>query len=113
MEQNSRTLKHSGLGIASFIISLAMGICVFFLLVIAGIMEVSTPGGMDEESPAAVIIGLFIIAALIVTLIGIGFGIAGLIQKNRNKNFSILGVIFNTLITLGVIVIMTIGIFMG
>ena len=48
-------LKHSGLGIASFIVSIAAGVCIFFTFVIAGAIEATTPGGMNEESVTATI----------------------------------------------------------
>ena len=53
------TRPHSGLGIASFIISLAAGAALVVLLGIAGVIE-SQPGGMDEESAGAVLVGLLL-----------------------------------------------------
>jgi hypothetical protein len=87
--------KHSGLGISSFIISTAIGVLMFLLFIVAGIMETSTPGGIDEDSTGAMLVGLFLIAFLILDLLAIGLGIAGLIQKDRKKMFSILGVVFS------------------
>jgi len=105
--------KHSGLGIASFIFSIVAGILIFLLIVIAGVMEVSTPGGMDEKSAAAVIVGLLLIAFLFLCLLALGLGIAGLIQKDRKKLFAILGTIFSTVTLLGTISIMVLGMAMG
>ncbi|MGU5664526.1 hypothetical protein [Aeromonas sanarellii] len=45
--------KHSGLGIASFITSIVSGLLIFLLIGVAGVMEASTPGGIDEESAGA------------------------------------------------------------
>jgi hypothetical protein len=58
---------------------------------------------MSEESPIAVIIGMFTILGILLCLIGCGFGIAGVCQKGRKKIFSILGIIFNGAILLGVV----------
>jgi hypothetical protein len=80
--------KHSELGIASFIISIVSGIFAFMLFVIAGIMEASTPGGMDEESAGAIITGLFLIASLGLSLLTLGLSIGGLMQKERKKIFA-------------------------
>lgn len=105
--------KHSGLGIASFISSIVAGILIFILIVIAGVMEVSTPGGVDEKSAEAVIVGLFIFAFLFLCLVALGLGIAGLIQKDRKKLFAVLGAIFSTVTLTGTISIILIGSAMG
>src|SRR5690606_33657307 len=88
-------VKHSGVGIASFVTSIVAGVLIFLLVIIAGVLEVSTPGGMDEESIAAVLIGLFLFAFLGAELVALGLGIGGLIQKDRKKIFAILGVVFS------------------
>ena len=81
-------LKHSGLGIASFIVSIAAGVCIFFTFVIAGAIEATTPGGMNEESVTAIIIGLLLVIFLFATLVSLGLGIGGLFQKERKKIFA-------------------------
>ena len=105
MEQH----PHSRLGIASFIISIAAGILIFMLVVIAGVMEASAPGGMDEDSPAAVMIGLFIFALLGASLVALCLGIAGVLQADRNRVFAILGTLFSVGSFLFTIFIMILG----
>lgn len=105
--------KHSGLGIASFVTSIASGILIFLLIVIAGVMETSTPGGMDEESVGAVMVGLFLLAFLAASCVALGLGIGGLIKKDRKKIFAILGTIFSSVILLGTLFIMIHGLAMG
>ena len=105
--------KHSGLGIASFITSIVSGLLIFLLLVVAGVMEASTPGGIDEESAGAVMVGLFLFAFLGATLVALGLGIAGLLQKERKKIFAILGTVFSALSLVVTIFIMIIGLAMG
>ncbi len=101
--------KHSGLGIASFITSLVSGILMFLLVLIAGVMETSTPGGMDEESAGAAMVGLFALAFLGAALLALGLGIGGLIQKERKKTFAILGTAFAAVTIVGTIVVMMLG----
>ncbi len=101
--------KHSGLGISSFIISTATGVLMFLLFIVAGVMETSTPGGIDESSAGAVVVGLFLIAFLMLDLLAIGLGIAGLIQKDRKKTFSILGLIFGASTVVITVFLMIIG----
>ncbi len=88
-------MRHSGLGISSFIISTAIGVLMFLLFVIAGVLETSTPGGMDENSVEAMLVGLFLIAFLLMDLVALGLGVGGLFQRDRRKVFAVLGVVFS------------------
>jgi hypothetical protein len=106
-------VKHSGVGIASFVTSIVAGGLIFLLVIIAGVLEVSTPGGMDEESIAAVLIGLFLFAFLGAELVALGLGIGGLIQKDRKKIFAILGVVFSATALLITLFILFLGLAMG
>lgn len=105
--------KHSGLGIASFIMSIFVGLCMFVVFVVAGVLETSTPGGMDENSPVAMIVGLCMFGLLFGCLISIGLGIGGLCQTGRKKIFAVLGITFSAIIILGTIALIIIGLMMG
>ncbi|EMR13295.1 hypothetical protein MPL1_05964 [Methylophaga lonarensis MPL] len=105
--------KHSGLGIASFITSIVSGVFIFLLIAVAGVMEASTPGGLDEESAAAVMIGFFLFAFLVTTLIAFGLGIGGLIQKGRKKIFATLGTVFSAVIFVSTVLLLMVGLMMG
>ena len=87
------TRPHSGLGIASFIISLAAGAALVVLLGIAGVIE-SQPGGMDEESAGAVLVGLLLALTALAHVLALGLGIAALVQAGRSKLFGVLGTVF-------------------
>ena len=102
-------LKHSGVGITSFIISLLVAIGAFVLVVVAGIIETTTPGGMDENSVAAVVVGLFIFGCIFLQIVALGLGIGGLIQKYRKKIFAILGTVFSGTTILGIVFLMLVG----
>jgi len=106
-------MKHSGLGIASFAISIFVVIAMFGLFVVAGIMEASTPGGMSEDSTAAVVIGLGIFAIGGLGLISFGLGVATLFQRERKKLFGILGGIFSLGILLLAVGAIILGTMMG
>lgn len=105
--------KHSGLGIASFIISTVVCALTFILLMVAGAIEVSTPGGMDENSVEAVIIGMLFIGFMLLELLAAGLAIAGLCQKNRLKLFPILGLIFSIFSLVGGLTVLMIGLSAG
>ncbi len=105
--------RHSGLGIASFITGTAAMVLMFLLLVVAGALEASTPGGMDEQSAAAVIVGSFLILFILTSVVALGLGIAGLFQRERRKVFPILGTVFSSFTVLGTIFVVMVGLAMG
>ena len=105
--------KHSGIGITSFIMSIAGGVLTFILVVIAGVMEASAPGGMNEESVGAVLVGLCLFGFMFLCLVALGLGIAGLCQQDRNKIFAILGTIFSAMTIIGTIGLVIIGLALG
>jgi cytochrome b561 len=101
--------KHSGMGIASFVISIVAGLIIFLLVVMAAVLTVRSGGQMNEESPEAVVIGCSMFAGMILYLIGVGLAIGGLCQRNRYKVFSVLGLIFNLAFLLGIVGLMIVG----
>jgi hypothetical protein len=52
---------------------------------------------------------LFIFALLVVDIVALGLGIAGLIQKKRKKLFAILGTVFAAATILGILFLIVIG----
>jgi hypothetical protein len=95
-------LPHSGLGITSFIISVAAGITYLITLALAPPDGVTNPQ-YDTISGSILCLGSF------VNFVGIGFGIAGIAQKDRRKLFSVLGLVFNITDILFLGVIMVVG----
>ena len=102
-------LKHSWLGIGSFVISLAGGFAMLLLFGVAGYLQISTPGGMDEKSMTAILIGLMLFALIGAHLVGAGLAIGGLTQKDRKKVFAVLGLVFNVLVILCTLALMALG----
>jgi hypothetical protein len=108
---NDSEPKHSGLGIASFAVGLLAGLVEFAIMAVAGVIEASTPGGMDESSPEAVLIGMGLFAGLALAMLGVGLGIGGLTQR-RKKVFAVLGVLVSLLVTLAVSGLIVVGLTM-
>lgn len=103
---------HSGWGIASFIVSLVANIGLVLVVLLGGIAEVTTPGGLDEDSLAAGLLGLLLLSALCGLVISLVLGIVGLVQQQRKKVFAILGTVFSGVSLAGGIVLMFIGFIM-
>ncbi len=102
-------LKHSSLGVASFVTSIVSGLFIFVVIVFAGFVEVSTPGGMDEDSAVTVGLGLLLFLFGFVLLVALGLGIAGLVQNQHKKLFAVLGTVFSVALLVGTITLMAIG----
>jgi hypothetical protein len=85
-------VSHSGLGISAFVISLISGVVMTIAFIVAAAME-AQPGGMDEDSPAAIVMGLFLVLSVLGQMLALGLGIASMLQANRNKLFGIVGTV--------------------
>ncbi|MFM1885727.1 MAG: hypothetical protein RL026_884 [Pseudomonadota bacterium] len=100
---------HSGLGIASFVLSLCTAFLTLVLFGVAGAIENATPGGMDENSPVAMFIGLALFAFLGLSLLALGLGIGGAVQAGRNPALAIAGAVIGGVTFLGASALTLIG----
>lgn len=105
----SGSFRQSGLGIASLILSILIGIMLFVTICFAGYMEAATPGGMTDDSPILVLVGLFILAGMFGNFVGVILAAVGLAQKDRAKSVSVIGLCFNVMCLLGVAALMVLG----
>lgn len=118
--------KQSGLGIASFIISL-----VSVVLIIASIALVASFAGdiannelllndpaaiesMDQETLVPIMLaGLSILASIGVAAVGLILGIISAFSKTRRKVFGVIGIILNGIIVIGAIGLVIVGLALG
>jgi hypothetical protein len=108
-----RPAPHSGFGIVSFIISLLAGVLLIGFIVVAGIVENTHPGALDDEnSPQAMLAGLAFLAIFGLSVLGGVLGIVGVALPHRNKTFAIVGLALNSLIALGTIALACAGLMM-
>lgn len=102
-------LNHSALGTASFVLSLltVAGVIGFYLAVNAAVSR----GVVDAANPPAELLaaGMVFLVSVLVALIGIGLGIAGLAQKNRRHVLAWAGLVLNSLVVLAVVVLIVLG----
>jgi hypothetical protein len=95
-----RPRRHSGLGIASFILAMAAGLIVGVFFVVVAIIETRQPGALGHDGSSDAVVGLIACFALFLAMVGVGLGIAGVCQKRRKTVFAVLGLMFNGLILL-------------
>jgi len=89
--------RHSRLGIASFVLAIvAVSVmCVDFIIVAA-------MGGVNPTNLTFNPIDTALsCTAGLVAMVGLGLGIAAVVQKNEKKVFGVLGLVFNGLYLLG------------
>lgn len=105
--------QHSRLGTASFILSIVAGFFIALIAAVAGILEVSSPGGINEESKLAMTLDVVVVALLILDAAALGLGIAGLFQKERIKIFAAIGIVLSSATLLGTAGLIWLGLSAG
>ncbi|KPU45413.1 CAAX amino terminal protease self- immunity [Oxobacter pfennigii] len=100
--------KHSGFGIASFVISMVSLTMLFGLFSMYYMLE-----GLIQDYFMDRALALLIVGSSLLCLLGFILGIAGIFQKNRMKIFSILGLVFNVIVILSFIGFFIIGAMAG
>lgn len=107
--RGKRQVAHSGLGIASFVISVSC----FFLVVVVVALALATGSDNPDVIFAAPSLGATIMIAMVVLnlapLIGIGLGIAGLFARERRRTYAALGLALNGLMVAIMILVWRVG----
>ncbi len=86
--------KHSGLGIIAFSLSLVAALGMFGLVVIAMLMRMARHAPPEARHLGRMLWTLFLVALVLLNLLALGLGIAGLMQPQRKKIFAVLGTVF-------------------
>jgi hypothetical protein len=104
--------RQSMIGIASLVLSIFSGLLTIVMFVAAGILGARNPEALDDDGPAAIVLGLGIIAFMFGSLIAIGLGVGNLFESHRTKIFGILGLTFGTISFLGTLALLLLGMMM-
>ncbi|ALP35365.1 hypothetical protein E4V51_12990 [Paenibacillus sp. 28ISP30-2] len=108
-------LKHSGPGLASFIMSLVslIGYIILAVMVINLLAHFSQYQTLDPEvvlqQTGTVLLPFVFLGSLLLNCAGLVVGIIGIALKNRKKAFAIAGLIINAFIILGFIALLAMG----
>ncbi|MDQ4128272.1 MAG: hypothetical protein M3151_10060 [Actinomycetota bacterium] len=121
----ARENAHSRMGVASLVIAILATVVLVALFVAGGILAASAfenvdPQTLDPESvrnsPAfagLALIGVGVFGCLILYVVGLGLGVAGLFQRTRKRLFSALGTALNGLILVAMVVLFALGSVVG
>lgn len=101
--------SHSGLGIASFIMGVVTLLAFIAVVVIATGMAMAAGGHLDPKSVQAVMLGLSIVLDGLLSMIGLGLGIACAAQHRHRRILGIIGLCMNALVIVLVLVCFIIG----
>lgn len=108
LENQTVVRTHKGTGIASFIIGVTCVVVVVALIGFAGVMT-NTGRATPELN---MIIGLGMISACFIDLIGIGLGVFGAADRSSKKVYPVLGLTLNALVVALFVALLIIGLSM-
>ena len=102
--------SHSGIGIASLLLGILSVLGLVATVVVGVVMTANDPGALENEnSPATLALGACALACLLLSLVGVGLGIGGLVQRDRKRVFAWIGLTLNAVILLLVVGLMVVG----
>lgn len=97
--------KETGLGIASFVISMVMLVMWFVLVAIAAAVAAGAP----DDSPVLIGVGLLLFGGIGANIIGLIFGIIAVGKENVKKTLAAVGLTLNSVELLGIIFLIILG----
>jgi hypothetical protein len=100
--QGDEIARHRGLGITSFILAIVVLLGVFTAMAVAGVTTIN--GTATPTSKTLVGIGLLFL--LLLDVVAIALGIAGLVDRTSKKTFPVLGITLcaGTLVLTGAVI---------
>ncbi len=104
---------YSGLGIASFAVSLIAAVLTLVLVGICAALVYSQPGSLDDDSPLAMLVGMAMLIGIVAELAAAALGIGSLFQRDRRKLYGVLGLICAIATLVGVAALIVCGLMRG
>ncbi|MBI1325229.1 hypothetical protein GC170_18850 [bacterium] len=89
---------HSGLGIASLILSTSFGIQMIVSSLLIFLVAHSAPCSFAQDSPESIGFFVYLFMCGSIVFIALSLGVAGLFQSDRRKLFPVFGTLFSLLI---------------
>jgi hypothetical protein len=95
-------IEHSGMAIASFVLSFFPGVLFLVLLLFFAFLPEPERGRAyppaPELTPSGALLTLGILMLLFLTVIGLGFGVAAVLQRRRKRQYAVLGIACSVLV---------------
>ena len=101
--------RHSGLGVASFVLALVSIVAMIAVFSYAGYIEGTAEGGVGADESTAMLIGFATFACIALLLVGLVLGLAGLFQSGRRRVFAAVGIGLNAAFMILIGLIMWVG----
>ncbi|MDR0580376.1 MAG: hypothetical protein LBG21_07240 [Campylobacteraceae bacterium] len=103
--------KHSGLGIASFVLSIAAIVLVLIFFITANFVDIYVFENITEENipTEAVVLGLIYLLLIFDLFVALILGFVGLFSKDKKITFSIAGLALSVFISIFLVVMTIIG----
>ena len=98
-------LRHSGLGITSFVIGLVFGVLLVACILLSGY------GYLNDDEVLKGAAGVLMLVSIIETVHGLLFGVAGLYFWGRKRLFAWLGIATNGLALVFSLTVLAIGVY--
>ena len=126
--EGGRENRHSRMGVASFVIAILVVVATLALVVGAPLLlsqtdaldlqnfDPANPQSIDLSDPAIIalqVIGLAFIVSVLLSFVGFGLGVAGVIQRRRKRIFAVIGAVVNGLVIAGVVVLILLSVAVG
>lgn len=103
-------VPHSGVGIASLILTAIVTVSLFAAFVVAGVLNTQ---GRGQTDPLTMLVGFVVISLLGLDLVALGLGITALCQRDRKKLFGVLGTVISSVVLLGTAGLILVGVMMA
>lgn len=97
-------LRHSGFGIASFVVAMAVFLMIVLVGGILAYYELFR-GGFPETASVFGSLRIILILVNLYLILGLALGIVGLLQSNRKRLFAVIGAIINCVFTFSLVII--------
>lgn len=101
--------RHSIFGVISFLMGLGCGAVILACVGYSTYLEMTTPGGIDEQAPEVILIGLAMLGFMGLSILGGAIGFVGLFESESNKLFAILGTLTCAAVFLAPLALIIIG----
>ncbi len=98
---NDTRIEQSGIGIASVVLSFFPGMLFLVLLLISALLPNPYEARADLTYDGAAVgffLAFWLLTLLLLNVIALGFGIAGVLQRRRKRLYAILGIACSVLV---------------